>query len=63
MGLPWFILTIFGGNVTGKKNVLIKTALKDMLRNVMKKINKKLDFNYSSRLGEKKNFRFDIQHL
>ena len=45
-----FILTIFGGNVTGKKNVLIKTTLKDMLRNVMKKINKKLDFNYSSRL-------------
>ena len=59
----WVHIDNFWRQRNRKKNVLIKTTLKDMLRNVMKKINKKLDFNYSSRLGGKKNFRFDIQHL
>ena len=49
----WVHIDNFWRQRNRKKNVLIKTTLKDMLRNVMKKINKKLDFNYSSRLGGK----------
>lgn len=60
----WVHIDNFWRQRNRKKNVLIKTTLKDMLRNVMKKINKKLDFNYSSKRILGLTFSiFDIMNL